>query len=271
MTDNTTIVAKKITKQTSTKPTASTASQAKQTQPASQPPPRQTTSQMESPSSDISPMKAGISNQIERVKQIISNAQVFKENYTELTENIISSINSQLKSYNRNSRKAIMIDIYDMVTEAINWDDLQQSLTSKMKSKTTNVQPSTWTPMPPLNVSKLPTCDDDAIVNMFINCDEVTAKEFSSFRKLATAELNDILTNVDDFETSLINYRTTCVKLILSKNIQPLFDIHFNYVNDLFHKRKSIPTTITINGKQVTLIKSQREFITNALKTLITP
>ena len=216
-------------------------------------------------------MKAGISNQIERVKQIISNAQVFKENYTELTENIISSINSQLKSYSRNSRKAIMIDIYDMVTEAINWDDLQQSLTSKMKSKTTNVQPSTWTPMPPLNVSKLPTFDDDAIVNMFINCDEVTAKEFSSFRKLATAELNDILTNVDDFETALINYRTTCVKLILSKNIQPLFDIHFNYVNDLFHKRKNIPTTTPINGKRVTLIKSQREFITNALKTLIAP
>lgn len=215
-----------------------------------------------------SPMKNNLMQQTSRIMEIIGNAQLFKAHYDELTENIISSLNQQLKSYNKNAKQSIKVDIYDMVVESINWNELQKQLTQKLQSKSPNVKPAAWINLPKLIVSKLSVYDDDAITNMYINCDESTVKEFSKYRKLAISELNNLSSSLDEFESSLINYRSLCVQHILSNNIQPLFDIHYNYVNDLFHK-KNPSNVVQINGKQLTIQKSQKEFIKSALKALI--
>ena len=211
-------------------------------------------------------MREYIVGQQSRIAEIIDNATLFKEHYKDLTQNIVSSMNKQIRSYVKNSKKSIMVDIYNLTVDGIDWTSLQEKLGDKLRHKESNVNPGTWKPLPKPSVS-IELFDDDVLTNMQLNCDVDHVKEFAKYRKLAHEQLSELIDGIGDFETELCAYRTNAVK-ICESNINVLFNYHFNYVNDLFHKRSTQPSII-INNKEIKLKKSQQEFITSALKTLI--
>lgn len=213
-----------------------------------------------------SPMKEHVIQQIARINEIISNAQLFKANYQDLTQNIITSLNKQLKGYVKDGRRSIMVDVYNLVLEGINWQELQTKIADMIKGKVNNVPTGEWKKIPKPKFSIEPY-DDDATTNMILNCDVEHVKEFQRYRKLAKTQLDDLISNVDEFEQQLCQYRATTVELCL-QNVDVLFKHHFNYVNDMLHK-KSPSGSVIIDGKEIALKKSQKDFITSALKVLI--
>lgn len=215
---------------------------------------------------NISPMKASILTQTSRIEEIISNASLFRENYSELTTNIIASINQQIRSYVKNSKRSILIDIYELVIDSIDWNDLQAKLANRLKSKQPSADPPAWKPLPKPSTS-IELFDDDAVTNMLLNCDTEHVKDFSKYRKLCRSQIADLLSDIDAFEAELCEYRTSAVKLMV-ENVSILFDYHYNYVSDMFYKHKASPSVI-INNQEIQLKKSQKEFITSALKQLI--
>ena len=215
---------------------------------------------------DISPMKQSIIEQQNRVLEIINNANLFKNNYQQLVSNIIPSINQQLKSYVKNGKKAINADIYELVMESINWEEQQKKLAQRLKSNKHINNMISWQHItkPSATIDKL---DDDVFTNMIINCDPEHVKDFQKYRKQAKSQLNELINDIDEFEKTLCDYRSEAVKTIM-KNINLLFDIHFNYVLDIFNKLKTNDAVI-IGDKEIKLKKSQKEFITSAIKQLI--
>lgn len=213
-----------------------------------------------------SPMKEYVIQQRSRIAEILGNATLFKEHYTDLTQNIISSMNKQIHSYVKNSKKSIMVDIFKLTVESIDWSVLQAKLGDMLRQKQPNVNPGNWQPLPKPSVS-IEAYDEDVLTNMLLNCDVDHAKDFAKYRKLARSQLDELIDDVGSFETELCEYRAQAVKKCES-NVNVLFNYHFNYVNDMYYKR-STQSTIVINGKEIKLKKSQQEFITSALKTLI--
>ena len=215
---------------------------------------------------EVSPMKQHVLEQKARIDELLSNAQLFKDNYQDLTQNIITSLNRQLKQYSKDGKKSINIDIFNLTVEAINWEDLQSKIAEMLKSKKPNVNPGEWKKLSKPTVG-LEMYDDDAVTNMILNCDVEHVKEFQKYRKLAKNELNELLDSVEAFEQGLCDYRAAMVQRCL-ENVNFLFNCHFNYVNDVLHKKET-KGSIIIDGKEVELKKSQKEFITNALKTVL--
>ena len=82
--------------------------------------------------------------------------------------------------------------------------------------------------------------------------------------------LHEVKNNVDEFEQGLCEYRKNAVKTILDKNIPLLYKLHYNYVKSLLNKKRTTKNEkVIINGIELELIKSQKEFFTSSLKKLI--
>ena len=214
-----------------------------------------------------SPMIIDITRRIQDVERIIGNANTFKENYDELNKTILAGINREMKSYSRNAKSAVLVDAIEIVLEGIDWDEMQNKLASMLKSKAPNVSPHPWQRIPKPEAS-LEAMDYDPFINMFMYCSVENVKEFQKYRKCARETLSSTLSDIEAFEQELCQYRASVVELIRS-NVQTLFDYHFNYVNDIYHKRQTA-STVVINGKTIPLRKSQKDFITNGLRELIT-
>ena len=215
---------------------------------------------------DSSPMKEMIEAQKIQILEIINNANMFKENYTNLMENIISPLNGKLKKYCKEAKKSILIDAVEMVLDGIDWKEQQDNLASLLKSKSPNITPHSWKSLPKITGS-VEGIDDDAFVNMAMNCSVENVKEFQKYRKLARSQINELPDNIAEFENRLCSIREQCVNII-RENVQTLFDYHFNYVNDMFHKQPTGKSVI-INGKDVELKKSQKDFIISAMKKIV--
>lgn len=211
-------------------------------------------------------MKDYVISQQSRIEEIINNATLFKEHYSELTQNIIASMNKQIKSYVKNSRKSIMVDVCKLVIDGIDWNELQNRLAELLKSKHDNINVGKWIKLPKPSVS-IEGFDDDVLTNMMLNCDVEHVKDFAKCRKIAKSQLAELLNDIDNFETELCDYRADMVKRCQS-NVTVLFNYHFNYANDMYHKRNP-SQTVVIDGKEIKLKRSQKEFITTALKELL--
>ena len=220
--------------------------------------------------SSYSPMKNNIIEQSARIYEIITNASKFKKYYNDLVNNIIDSVNNQCRSYERNSKKSIKADIYDIVVDTIDWTNLQNMLATGLKTGKKPIDnKSKWVDIGDVNSYHIEKYDTDPIINMYSNYGEETVKEYSRYMDEAVDNLNELKNYIDDFEQSLCNYRTNAVKIILEKNVPLLYNIHFKYVNDLMHKKKNIENKVMINGVEIELKKSQKEFICSSLKKLI--
>lgn len=225
----------------------------------------------------FSPMKNSIIDQSSRIYEIVSDASKFKKYYNELVNNIIDSMNNQCASYERNSKKSIKIDIYDNVMESINWDGLQKQLVDDLKrNKSVRDTNLTWYDIGNTNSFVIEKYDIDPIINMYSNYGEESVKEYAKYMKEAINNLNEIRTYIDEFEQGLCNYRSNAVQIILEKNIPILYEIHYKYVKDIMKgKKKKNSTTgdesanVVLNGINIELKRSQKEFFTTSLKKLI--
>ena len=222
-------------------------------------------------SESFSPMKNNIIEQSARVYEIITNAGTFKKYYNELVNNVIDSINSQCRSYERNSKKSIKMDIYDNVVESIDWSNLQKVLADELKSGKKPVDNETfeWSDIGDLSEYHIELYDVDPIINMYSNYGEDSIKEYAKYMDEAVENLNELKDYIEDFEQDLCNFRSRAVKTILEKNVPTLYNIHYRYVNDLLHKKKVIADKVKLGGVDITLKKSQKEFITSTLKKMI--
>lgn len=215
--------------------------------------------------SDVSPMKASIQEQKERILEIINNAGLFKTNYQQLISNIIPSVNQQIKSYVKNGKKSILIDIADVLIDSIDWQFQQDRLIQRLKANQ-YLNISTWQPIQK-PIASINQFDDDVFTNMIINCNVENVKEFQKYRKLAKSQLDDLINDIETFEHDLCEYRSETVK-IMSSNLEILFNYHFNYVLDMYNKHKTTDIII-IDNKEIRMKKSQKEFITSAIKKLL--
>jgi len=219
---------------------------------------------------DVSPMKSCILEQKDRILEIINNANLFKNNYQLLVSNIIPSVNQQLKSYVKNGKKAIIVDIRELVLDSIDWQAQQEKLVQRLKAnKYVNISTNCWKHIdkPTATINQF---DDDVFTNMILNCSTENVKEFQKYRKLAKSQLDELINDIDTFERELCDYRSEVVKTMMN-NINILFDYHFNYVFDVFNKRSSgsSSSSVVIDNKTITLKKSQKEFITSAINALL--
>lgn len=215
---------------------------------------------------DSSPMKEAVESQKSQILEIINNANMFKENYSYLMKNIIEPMNVKLNQYCKDAKKSIIIDAVEMALDGIDWNEQQHNLTSLLKSKSPNIAPHPWRKIPKIT-GKIEGIDEDVFVNMLMNCSVENVKEFQKYRKLARAQMNELPDNITMFENELCTIREQLVNII-RENVQTLFDYHFNYVNDMFHKR-STGRSIVINGKDIELKKSQKDFIVSAMKKIM--
>ena len=215
---------------------------------------------------NLSPMKKQVIQQTNQILEIINNANNFKANYNELINTIIPTINNQLKKYTRDSKKSVLIDAVELTLDGVDWSALQSDLSTLMRAKKSNVKPHTWKRIPK-PIGKIEPLDDEPYTNMYMSCDVEHVKEFQRYRKLARGEISDLLNSISDFENELCSYRSNVVGL-LQTNIQTLFDHHYNYVNDLYHKRGGEGVVI-IDGHEVKLVKSQKAFIIDSLKQIV--
>lgn len=217
-----------------------------------------------------SPMKNNVISQSARIYEIIDNAQKFKTYYNELVNNIIESINNQCSAYVHNSRKSINIDIYDEVIKNIDWDGLRNRLAEDLKSdrpKIGNV--GSWNTYGLLKRYKIQKYDIDPIICMHENCNEEDVKAYISYMNEAKENLNELQRSVDTFEKKLCAYRSKAINTILSKNINTLYNIHFNYVKDLINNVKNVKQSVVLNNIELPLQQSQKAFIMESLRTLI--
>lgn len=221
-------------------------------------------------SESFSPMKNNIIEQTSRIHEILSDASKFKTFYNDLVNNIIDSMNNQCRSYERNSKKSIKVDVYDNVMENIDWESLQNNLANDLKSgKKPSSEILEWVDIGDVDEFHIEQYDIDPIVIMYSNYAEDTVKEYAKYMDEALENLDEMKNYVEEFEQNLCNYRSNAVKTILEKNVPLLYNIHFKYVNDLMRKKKDIVGKVNLNGVEIELKRSQKEFISSSLKKMI--
>ena len=246
-----------------------------------------------------SPMRNNVIEQASRIYEIISDAGKFKTYYNDLINNVVDSLNSQCRSYVRNSKKSINIDVYDCVMERINWSELQSRLATNLKankslqevlnedfsglSNSTSIEREEgksgpldlkWHKLGDLSDYSIELYDYDPIINMYSNYGEETLKDYVRYMKEATTNLKDLEANVAEYEKDLCAYRDSAVKIVLSKNLPVLYAIHYGYVKKLMSENKGKgknngKEVIKFDGVELELKRSQKEFIVDGLKKLI--
>lgn len=217
---------------------------------------------------NYSQMKNNIITQSSRVAEILSHAGKFKAYYNELTNNVVESMNSMVKNYVKNSKKAILIDIYDGIASGIDFKNLRTKFNSDMSSKEKLTIPKYNNVNFDLDGYDIDQYDTDVLVNMFSNLDVKTVKKFAAFQDEAIANLSTLVDDLTEFESGLCSFRTNAVQK-MKNNVDVLYAIHVNYAKAIMNKHKNIPEFVTVNGKNIKLVKSQRDFILGGLKTLI--
>lgn len=217
---------------------------------------------------NYSQMKNNIISQSSRIAEILSHAGKFKAYYDELTNNVVDSMNTMIKSYMKKGKNAILIDIYDGVAGSIDFENLKLKFKSDMSSKNNLVVPKYEEVNFNLDSYNIDQYDTDILVNMFQNLDVGTVKKFARFQDEAIANLSAVVDDLTNFENGLCAFRTNAIQK-MKNNVDVLYAIHVNYAKAVLKKSKNIPECVTVGSKNIKLMKSQREFILNGLKTLI--
>lgn len=220
------------------------------------------------PNENYSPMKNNILEQSARICELVSDAGKFSTFYNELNDNIIATMNEMIKQYTKNSRKAIRIDVFDEVMKTIKWSDLNEKLREDIKNK----QPIKIPKFKPIDTNmkkfSIDLYDNDSIVDMYSYMDEETVEKFAESQDEAIEKLHTLADDVTTFETSLCAYRAKTVEKMVA-NIDSLYALHANYVRAIKNKQTDLPISKTIGDKEIKFYKSQKEFITNGIKSLL--
>lgn len=217
---------------------------------------------------NYSNMKNNIITQSTRVCELVSDASKFAAYYNELTNNIVSAMNEMIKTYNKTGKRAILVDIYDAVVGGINWDELKTKFATDMNTKGPLKLPQYKSISTDLKRHKIDLYDTDVLVDMYANMDETTVRKFAKLQEDATNNLYELVDNVTAFESALCAYRTDTIA-VMKSNIPVLYALHVNYAKAVMAKDPKIPENVTINGKVIPFQKTQKAFISGALRKII--
>ena len=216
-----------------------------------------------------SPVVIDLVTQLQTVVDTLSDARQFRANYRNLINTLIPNINATCSSYVKDSKESIVADVFTTVVDTIDWNDLRNHLIDDMKSRSTTFTIGEWTPLESLSEYTITEYDVDSIINMFTTCTPETVKQYASYMRESIANVHELLDEVTTFEQRLCEYRTRMVKMVLERNVQILYRIHFNHVFESVKLKTPSAKVVTINGVKVDMKQSQKEFVTNALKTLL--
>lgn len=217
---------------------------------------------------DNSQMKNNILNETARIAEIVSHAGKFKENYDKLIKNIVSSMNTTLKNYVKNSRKAILCDIYEHTLSKINWDEMRTRFNKDIKGNKLLVN-RLYTIGDDLKNYSLEEYNTEILMNMMINLDEDTStiKKFIKLQDEALNALDELNEELSNFEANLCSYRTKAINVML-ENVDNLYRLHVNYAKKVLNN-EYVDDSINVQGVTIKMYKSQQEFIKNAMKSLL--
>lgn len=207
----------------------------------------------------------------ENIKEIVSHVGKFLNNFDQI-ENYVDSVNRLKNNYKEISIKSIKNDLQNMILESINFEEKANELKNFMKNKNPNKT------IPKLEYFKLKNSDiDDFEMDSIIDAydqaknisteDKSTAVSFNKARKNAVNYINEFIESASDYETNMVQERDSKIEL-LKNNVEKLFEIHKLYAWNAIHKQKNFEN-IPFGKKNIKLYRSQKEFITNAIKSML--
>lgn len=213
---------------------------------------------------DLSTFGENIKSNISAIQETISDAGLFNANY-ENTLNIFDSINEQVENYNRLAKSSVSRDVYNLIINSLEFNELHETLANKIKSQTIP-EYGNLISMPKTKV-KLNSLDADPVNEMLINLvdnDKKAIKRYINIRNDLKSNLTDYLGSIDDFERKMVAYRKRLYD-VAEKNIKTLVDIHSAYAWAIKNK---YPLD-EFESLNLHLCKSQKEFLEKNLKDLL--
>ena len=214
-----------------------------------------------------SQMKNNVIAQSAQIAEIINHAGKFQKFYNELN-NIADSTITMISNYVDNSKNAIKIDIYDGLVNSIDFPALQSRLKNDVKNTTKLVVPRSKNVDFDMSDYTIDTIETDAFVNMMNYFDTKTVKKFVQFQNIANDNLENMIESLDQFEQDLCSFRVKKIEE-MKPNVETLYSIHANYVRALQNKTQNVPEKVKVCDVEIPMMKSQKAFITNALKKII--
>lgn len=221
-------------------------------------------------SSEYSPFKNSMIEQAAKVSDIINDINLFRSQSDELFNNIIVSMNTEISDYEDISKRAILNDIYEQTIALIDWDSYKKRLINDVDAKKPiKVQPWVKLDIDKLDDYTLDTFDDDYIMTLITEVED-NPKQFNKDRYSANVALKTLIDGITEFETTLCEFRSDRVKR-LARGLETLYAVHVSYVRQIKKGKSDVRDTISIDGTQVKLMKSQSQFIKSAIKSLLVP
>jgi hypothetical protein len=103
-----------------------------------------------------------------------------------------------------------------------------------------------------------------------VNLYESPPKKFEKFQRKAFTAINDFYEDIDILEETATKYRAVLAQT-LKGNIPYLCELHYAYAYDIKNKKEDIKNEkfVEVDGVSLRLYPSQKEFLTNAVKTLL--
>ena len=224
--------------------------------------------------------KNNIIRDANRIYYIISSAGRFRTNYSDLAP-IIDGINNRCKQYTKTSVRAIKCDVVDGVIASLSFDDLGQKLKQKLAKKEMPVVGLQYTSLLESNdisdveLNEYQTDEIDVMQSVLppasAKITREMKKEIKQFIQQQTSAieyLKSFVSDFDDFETRMVNYRQDAIK-IMNNNIPFLENLHYKHVYDFVVKKIELPQSVTVDGISIPFNKSQKEFLKTAINKLV--
>jgi hypothetical protein len=219
-------------------------------------------------SDEYSDFKNSSMRDLTRIYSGILEEEVFRNNYDELLNHIIMGLNSQAAIYIPATKSAVRKDSLDLILDVYLPGEMEE-YQKALKENIQNNRPPTFSEkyenLPPFPELEL-EFDDDAIINLY----EASPKKFEKYQRKAFSALSNFVEDIDTLEETATNYRTRLVQT-LKNNIPYLLELHYAYVYDVKNKKEDIKNEkfVDVDGVSIRLYASQKEFLTNAIKTLV--
>lgn len=233
-----------------------------------------------------SPTYKSVKDYMNMIKQIASSSGLLLKRYN-MMKGQIENINSIVKQVKDAAIPSIKHDLVNIMNNTTDWNYYRNRLITEIKSKAKNNNmkykqlqqfdfnyEDAYIPLNDVNASKM-----NAIVTS-INSDRKLndknkhdIKEYNKCKNVLFEEMDTTLQSLKMFENNVVNCRTKNIP-ILNHNIEVLYNIHYNYVNDIINK-KITPRHKYVeynNGNdiiQIPLKKSQHEFIVDGIKQML--
>ena len=254
-------------------------------------------------------MSASLIETVEGIRTKMCTADTFFDAYEETINIIIPELNIQVEEYVRNRIAEAKQKVITDTLSSINWEDMQVGLLTSVKNnRPVNERAMIWVDLHEISDNDLDAFDDSDIICMYDTYDENSVKIHIRHRKALQKYINDYIRDIKTFDATIDNWISRSTKIMIEENVKCLTEYHYNSVAEMMQlkqkmkqlekqkekqKKKSKkkpaetgvvqapvqapqqqqqppePKTIILNGVEITMIQSQREFIKNSVKKIV--